>query len=94
MGFGVLLFMTFGRVVIDGDNKDFALFGPSALAISLFALLFPLYGLAVASMVDRFHPYAPPLPARRIAASAAYVLLAGVAAFGLFHTVSSIKSMA
>jgi hypothetical protein len=94
MGFGVLLFMTFGRVVIDGDNKDFALFGPAALAISLFALLFPLYGLAVASMVDRFHPYTPPLPTRRIATSTAYVLLAGVAAFGLFHTVSSITSMA
>jgi hypothetical protein len=93
LGFGLLLFMTFGRVLIDGDNKDFALFGPSALAISLFALLCPLYGLAVASIVDRFHPYVPPLPARRIAASTAYILLAGVAAFGLFQTVSSIRSM-
>ena len=94
LAFGGLLFMAFGNAVIQRDNKDFALFGPPALGVSLFALLFPLYGLAVASIVDRIHPYVPPLPARRVAANAAYVLLAGVAAFGLFHTVSSIKSMA
>jgi hypothetical protein len=94
LGFGAFLFLAFGRVVIDGGNKDFALFGPPALGVSLFALLFPLYGLAVASIVDRIHPYLLPLPTRRIAANAAYVLLVGVSAFGLFHTVSSIKSMA
>lgn len=94
LAFGGFLFLVFGRIVIDGDNKDFALFGPPALGVSLFALLFPLYGLAVASIVDRIHPYAPPLPARRIAANTAYVLLAGVAAFGLFYTVSAIHSMA
>jgi hypothetical protein len=93
LAFGIFLFLAFGSVVIDGDNKDFALFGPPALAVSLFALLFPLYGLAVASIVDRIHPYVPPPPARRIAADTAYVLLAGVAAFGLFQTVGSIKSM-
>jgi hypothetical protein len=94
LAFGAFLFLAFGSVVIDGDNKDFALFGPPALGVILFALLFPVYGLAVAAIVDRFHPYVPPLPARRIAANTAYVLLAGVAAFGLFHTVSAIKSMA
>jgi len=93
LAFGAFWFLGFGSAVIDGDNKDFALFGPPALAVSLFALPFPLYGLAVASMVDRIHPYVPPLPARRIATNTAYVLLSGVAAFGLFYTVSSIRTM-
>lgn len=39
--------MVFGGVVIEDDNRDFALFGPAGLAVALFAVLFVLYGLIV-----------------------------------------------
>jgi len=61
LAFGVLLFLLFGAVVINSDNVDFALFGPAALSVALFALLFPLYGLLVSPLVERLNRYIPPL---------------------------------
>ncbi len=52
--YGVLLFCVFGSVVLEGDNPDFALFGPRPLAVFLFAILFPLYGVLLSNIVERF----------------------------------------
>ena len=51
----------FGSVVLEGDNPDFVLFGPRPLAVFLFAILFPLYGLLLSNIVERF---LSPVPVR------------------------------
>lgn len=59
--FGLVLLAALGPVIIEPFNIDFRKFGSPALNVALFALLFPLFGIAVASAVDRLE--------RRVAAS-------------------------
>ena len=90
---GVFLFCLLGRAIISDENKDFTLFGPPSLGVSLFALLFPLYGLAVSPLVERFNRYIPPLFAHRVAGAVGYVVLAGLAALGLFFDVTAMNAL-
>ena len=59
LAFGVILFLLAGSGVIETDNVDFALFGPPVLSVSLFVLLFPLYGLVLSPIMERFDRYVP-----------------------------------
>lgn len=62
LAFGTLLLVVFGSLIIEGDNPDFAQFGPPLLNIGLFASLFVLYGVLlpfIAKKLDRILP-APP----------------------------------
>ena len=52
LAFGVLLLAMFGWALIEGDNKDFHLFGPPALNIAMFASLYIVFGLLVAPLFD------------------------------------------
>ncbi len=57
--FGVLLLAMFGWAIIEGDNRDFGLFGSRALNVSMFAALFILFGVLLAPLfgwVDRTLP--------------------------------------
>lgn len=54
--FGILLLAVFGRLIIDSDNRDFAVLDPAALAIGMFAAIFVVYGLLFAL----FHEWAGP----------------------------------
>ena len=65
VGFGFLLLATFGSAVIESDNPDFHRFGVPVLNILLFAVLFPLFGLAVAPLVDLLERALPGVPPRR-----------------------------
>ena len=60
LAFGLVLLCFFGTIVFDPDNIDFALFGPRELSVGLFALLFPLYGIVVSLVVERYDRYVPP----------------------------------
>ena len=91
--FGLLLLCFFGSVVFDPENVDFVLFGPRELNVALFALLFPLYGVVASSIVERFDRYVPPLFIRSSITALGYLLIAGFAAFGLFHTVLDITEI-
>ncbi|MSQ33730.1 MAG: hypothetical protein EXR60_04855 [Dehalococcoidia bacterium] len=93
LAFGLFLLLVFGGVLFDPDNKDFGLFGPPALAVALFALLFPLYGLLVSALAERFDRYVPPLFGHPAVSAIGYLGLAGLGAFGLFHTVAAINAL-
>jgi len=58
--FGAILLLAGGGLVIEGGNTDFARFGSSTLNIFMFAVLFMVFGLLVAPLVEwadiRFQP--------------------------------------
>jgi hypothetical protein len=63
--FGVLLLAVFGRDdPVDPDNPDFTILSPKWLAVVLFTLLLPLYGLVLGSLVARLEAAYPQLSAR------------------------------
>lgn len=65
LGFGLLLLASLGFVVVDAGNRDFRQFGPPALNAAMFALLYPLYGMAVAPVHDRLDRALPGVPRPR-----------------------------
>ena len=59
VGFGVVLLAALGFVVITPDNPDFRRFGPAAVSIAMFALIYVLFGALVVwlhAALDRFTP--------------------------------------
>ena len=93
LAFGLVLLCFSGIIVFDSDNIDFALFGPRPLSVGLFALLFPLYGVVLSLLVERFDRYVPPLFSRSSITVAGYLLLAGLCAFGFSRTVVGINGI-
>ena len=79
--------------LFDPDNVDFALFGPRQLAAILFALLFPLYGVVVSLVVERYDRYVPPLFTRYSITVFGYILIAGLCALGLSRTVPALNGI-
>ncbi len=79
--------------LFDPDNVDFALFGPRQLAVGLFALLFPLYGIVVSLLVERHDRYVPPLFTRSSITVLGYLLIAGLCGLGLSRTVPAINAI-
>ncbi len=63
--FGVFLLATLGWTVVEGDNKDFHLFGSSLLNIAIFASLFILFGVVVVPLFDWIARWLPALSFRR-----------------------------
>ena len=62
VGFGVLLLAALGFVVITPENPDFRRFGPAALNIAMFALIYVLFGASLVSLhaaLDRVTPGRP-----------------------------------
>jgi hypothetical protein len=81
--FGFLLLATFGFVIIESTNPDFRGFGVPLLNVLLFALLFLLFGVVVASLGNRFDralPGVPPSQPVRIRTLGAYALVTLAAA--------------
>ena len=63
--FGVLLLAVFGRDdPVDPNNPDFTILSPKWLAVALFTLLLPLYGLVLGSLVARLEAGYPTLSTR------------------------------
>ena len=93
VAYGLVLLCWFGTLVFDPDNFDFALFGPKQLSVGLFALLFPLFGVAASLFVERFDRYVPPLFMRSYITVLGYLVIAGTCAFGLSRTVPAINSI-
>jgi hypothetical protein len=59
--FGTLLLMTFGRAIINDDNADFTKLGPAAVNVTMFAMLFVLFGLLVAPITGILDRRLPPV---------------------------------
>ena len=93
LAYGVLLFCLFGSIVIEKDNPDFVVFGPAPLAVLLFGVLFPLYGLLLSPMAERLLSPVPPSFLKPRVTAIGYLILTGVAAFGLFRTVDAINTI-
>ena len=89
--FGGLLLAAAGFTVIEGDNRDFRLFGSPLLTMAMFAALFPLFGLSFVPLFDRLEgalPPVPPLRPFRWRTLPGYLLLAGGSALGLLGIVA------
>ena len=93
VAFGVVLLCFSGPIVFDLDSVDFALFGPRQLSVVLFALLFPLYGIVVSLIVERYERYVPPLFTDSSVTVLGYLLIAGLCAFGLSRTVPAVNAI-
>lgn len=52
VAFGVLFFLVFGSSCITPENSDFRRFGPPVVNVTLFALIFVVFGLALASLAS------------------------------------------
>jgi len=59
--FGMLLLMTTGRAIINDDNADFTKLGPAAVNVTMFAILFVLFGLLVAPITGALDRRLPPV---------------------------------
>ncbi len=76
LAYGILLLLVLGSVIIESDNQDFVRFGPPLLNIFLFASLFPLFGLAIAPLVNWLDRSFPPATTARLGKAALLYLLA------------------
>jgi hypothetical protein len=54
LAFGVLFFLVFGSSCITPQNTDFRRFGPPLVNVTLFALIFVVFGMALASLTSAF----------------------------------------
>ena len=81
--FGLLLFVVLGSAVIEGDNRDFSRFGPTALNLFMFALLFPLFGLLVALLAGPVSHWLTAASGHRRLAIIAYLILIPFSAMSL-----------
>ena len=92
--YGLVLFCIFGRIsVLHPDNIDFSLFGPGALSVALFALLFALFGVVASPLIDRLDRHVPALFYSRPVTWVGYLALAGACAFGVYRVVPAINSI-
>lgn len=81
LSYGVLLFAVFGFFVMDENNPDYQLFGPTLLNVGTFSLTYLVIGVLVSVLVeslDRRVPRPRPLAANH-ARIGALVLLAPIA---------------
>ncbi len=93
LAFGLVLFLIGGALLFNGDSADFGIFGPKALGVALFALLFPLYGMVVSLVAERLNRYVPPLFSRPVPTRIGHLVLAALCGAGLFATVQGINDM-
>ncbi len=80
--YGLALLLMVGSTVIKGNNPDFGRLGPPVLNISMFALLFVLFGVVVAALeelLNRSIPIPSVRPVSLIMYAAALVILTPVA---------------
>lgn len=78
--YGVALLGLAPLDALNPDNTDFAILGPTWLAVVLVACLFPLYGMTTASVVERLDRTWPKMSTRPRALLAYSPLLLGVLA--------------
>ena len=90
--YGLVLLLMVGSTVIQGTNPDFGRFGPPVLNISMFALLFILFGVIVAPLAELLNRSLP-IPSLRPVSlgvyAAALVILIPIARMTpilLFHS--------
>ena len=93
LAFGLWLLSSLGWVVIDGDNVDFRLFVPSAVSVGLFASLYLLFGLVVATIVERLDRGGGRRSANRVLAFASYLVIATAVAWGLGRDIASLRAI-
>ena len=77
--FGLLSLAALGFVVLDSGNVDFDRFGPPALNVATFGVLFVLFGICVAPVFDFVEdrlPGLPPRPPIGVASLVGYGLMA------------------
>jgi hypothetical protein len=80
LAFGIGLLAAMGPAVLESFNFDFRRFGPAALNVAMFALLFPLFGVTVAWILGMVEPriLAAPLGSPWAAAGAFGALILGL----------------
>jgi hypothetical protein len=90
--YSVLTLLTVGNLLFDPSNVDFRIFEPVLLVVALFSVLFFINGLALAGLMDRFHPE-PDYRNRPRATAAVTVALGAVCLVGAFGYVGGILGM-
>ena len=91
--FGLLLLVVAGTTVIEGDNRDFTRFVSPYLAVGLFAVLFILFGLLVAGLVERLAGSAVVVRSRRWVTVGGRAALAALASFRLLIDVDALSTI-
>lgn len=91
--FGLLLLVVAGTTVIEGDNPDFTRFVSPYLAVGLFVMLFVLFGVLVAGLVERLAGSTVVVSARRSVTVWGRVFLGGLAAYRLVIDVDALSAI-
>jgi hypothetical protein len=82
LAFGMALLAAMGSLVLDPFNIDFRKFGVPIVNVALFALLFPLFGIAHMLLTETIERRMPRTAAWEIPAIGFAVLMIGVLAIG------------
>lgn len=90
LAFGGAVLALMGHSVLEPDNFDFRVFGPTALSVALFAALFLVFGLVIAPAFDRFAAAARRSRAAAVVAWLGVVPAILVIALGLGGTVAGL----
>lgn len=91
LAFGCLILLALGPMVVDGENFDFSEFGSPTLNILMFAALFLLFGILIATLferLDRRVPASAPSGLRRILWAALLLFAVVSLYFGLLIVVA------
>lgn len=89
VGIGLFLLITFGFLVLNASNPDFAILQPAALNVAMLAGLFIAYGMTVWALFGFFDRR---LPRAGTAATAAYLAILGLGVLPLFPVILSFTS--
>lgn len=82
LAFGVFLLVVGAPVVLDG-NYEYFRYVSTWVSVSLFALLYPLYGLVVSPLTERLGRGTKGLPRNRMVAWGGYLMVGAVAALSI-----------
>lgn len=81
--YGWFLLIVAGPIVLDGNNYEYYRYVPTRVSVTLFAALYPLYGLVVAPLTEHLGQGAKGRPNNAVVASLGYLILGGVLVWSL-----------
>lgn len=92
LAFGCFLLVVAGSMVLDGNYEFFRYISPT-VAVGLFALLYPLYGVVLAPRIEWWGRGAKGPPPNRVVALLGYLGLAGVLSWSLVRDFTILRDV-
>lgn len=88
--FGLVLLVVGAPAVLDGNYEYFRYVSPG-IAVALFSLLYPLFGMVVSMLTERLGRGASGPPRNRALAWSGYVILGGILVWGQMNSLAALR---